>query len=419
MKKEILYREIEKDLAELDKVLKIAKKEAGVEKAINNVKENMKFQAAQLGEYKKREEEFGQIVIRWSDVLEKLTKQGDLSARIETSKLSDKHKIVGKNINRMADFLQNNIEELRKAIGSYSKVLNKIALGELSARIDVEQLKEEYKLLGESLNAILEIFEYDSNEIKQRDAELSQMVSHLSEVLNKVSQQGDMSARVDLSKLSEKYKQTGEDTNKMISATEENIKKLNEQRTHLSRAISSFDSVLSSASKGDLSSRVDLRQISKEYKQTGENINKMISATKEATEDLESLLKELSTPCIKLWEQIVAMPLVGTMTSDRARDAMETILRSITEYDARVAIIDITGVLVIDTMVADRLIKTLKAIKILGAEPVLTGLSPDIASTLVGIGIELDAVTKPSLADGLGYALEFVNKEIREVSKES
>jgi methyl-accepting chemotaxis protein len=154
MKKEILYREIEKDLAELDKVLKIAKKEAGVEKAINNVKENMKFQAAQLGEYKKREEEFGQIVIRWSDVLEKLTKQGDLSARIETSKLSDKHKIVGKNINRMADFLQNNIEELRKAIGSYSKVLNKIALGELSARIDVEQLKEEYKLLGEFLNTI-------------------------------------------------------------------------------------------------------------------------------------------------------------------------------------------------------------------------------------------------------------------------
>jgi rsbT co-antagonist protein RsbR len=156
----------------------------------------------------------------------------------------------------------------------------------------------------------------------------------------------------------------------------------------------------------------------------GNLINIAFSATdvtelKKATEDLENLLKELSTPCIKMSEQIVTMPLVGTITSDRARDAMQTVLTTISKSNARVAIIDVTGVPVIDTMAADRLSKTIKAIGILGAEAVLTGVSPEIAATLVGLGVELDVVMEPSLAEGLSYALEFLGKEIKEKAKAS
>ena len=192
------------------------------------------------------------------------------------------------------------------------------------------------------------------------------------------------------------------------------ITELRRREEDLNEAVETFGEVLSSASAGDLSARVDQSKISEDYKPVGEDINSMIQAAQKSTKDLEDLLRELSTSCIKLCDKIVAMPLIGSMTSDRVRDAMNTILNSITENNARVAVIDITGVPAIDTMVAERLIRTVKSIGILGAEPVVTGISPNIASTLVGLGVELEVVTKSSLAEGLAYAFERINKEVIE-----
>ena len=127
---------------------------------------------------------------------------------------------------------------------------------------------------------------------------------------------------------------------------------------------------------------------------------------------LKHLLGELSTPVLHAWEGIIIMPLVGTLSSDRAQQATQTILESIDRYQARYAIVDITGVSVIDSMVANQLIKTAKAIETLGSEALITGVSAEIATTIVNLGIDMEKImTKNSLLEGLHYAIKAVKNE--------
>ena len=127
---------------------------------------------------------------------------------------------------------------------------------------------------------------------------------------------------------------------------------------------------------------------------------------------LEHMLGELSTPVLYAWEGIIIMPLVGTLTSDRAQQATQTILESIDHYQAKYAILDITGVSVIDSMVANQLIKTAKAIETLGSEALITGVSAEIATTIVNLGIDMEKImTKNSLLEGLHYAIKAVKNE--------
>jgi PAS domain S-box-containing protein len=132
-----------------------------------------------------------------------------------------------------------------------------------------------------------------------------------------------------------------------------------------------------------------------------------------ATDKLNALLKELSTPVIKVWDDILVMPLIGSMTSDRMRDAQYRLLNELYESNSRVIIIDITGVPVMDTMVANGLLKTIKAVKIIGAETIITGVSPEVASTLVTLDVELDTRTASKLSEGLNYALNFLKYNIK------
>lgn len=147
------------------------------------------------------------------------------------------------------------------------------------------------------------------------------------------------------------------------------------------------------------------------------SIARDITARKNAEENLKQLLEELSTPVLYAWEGIIVMPLVGTLTSDRAREAMETLLKSINERKAEVAIIDITGVSVIDSMVADSLGKTVKAVKTLGSEAIVTGVSAEIASTMVEIGTDVDQfITKSTLQSGLQYAISSIEENFKNES---
>ncbi len=135
---------------------------------------------------------------------------------------------------------------------------------------------------------------------------------------------------------------------------------------------------------------------------------------KEYKEKIETqhLLKQLSTPILHAWQSIIVMPLIGEMTSDRAMDAMEKLLEGITKYHAKIAIIDITGVPMVDTMVADSLIKTIKAVKILGSEAVLTGISPEVAATFVKLGVEVEKlITRNTLQEGLKYGIKLVESD--------
>ncbi len=139
------------------------------------------------------------------------------------------------------------------------------------------------------------------------------------------------------------------------------------------------------------------------------SINRMVHDLKNSY----ALIQKLSAPCLKVWDRVLVMPLVGTLTSDRAREVMEAILSMTVKQEARVAIIDVTGIPVMDTATADYLLKTVKAVKILGAEPIITGISPEIAGTIVKMGVELgEVVTKSTLSEGLKHALALIKVEV-------
>ena len=115
---------------------------------------------------------------------------------------------------------------------------------------------------------------------------------------------------------------------------------------------------------------------------------------------------ELSTPVVQLWEGIVALPLIGTLDSARTQVVMESLLQTIVDTRASIAIIDITGVPTVDTLVAQHLLKTVAAARLMGAECLISGIRPQIAQTIVHLGVDLnEVITKASLADALGVAL--------------
>src|SRR5215218_2023135 len=120
----------------------------------------------------------------------------------------------------------------------------------------------------------------------------------------------------------------------------------------------------------------------------------------------QAALRELSTPLIPIMNGVVAMPLIGAIDSARAQQIMETLLEVIGEQRASIAILDITGVRVVDTQVANALIRTAQAAQLLGARVILTGITPEVAQTLVQLGIDLSSVTtRSTLQSGIAYAL--------------
>jgi rsbT co-antagonist protein RsbR len=115
---------------------------------------------------------------------------------------------------------------------------------------------------------------------------------------------------------------------------------------------------------------------------------------------------ELSTPVVKLWGGILALPLIGTLDSERTQVVMESLLDEIVRTEAAIAIIDITGVPTVDTLVAQHLLKTVAAARLMGAECIISGIRPQIASTIVHLGVDLGGVTtKATLADAFAIAL--------------
>ncbi len=118
-------------------------------------------------------------------------------------------------------------------------------------------------------------------------------------------------------------------------------------------------------------------------------------------------LLELSTPVVELWDDILALPLVGTLDSNRTQIVMESLLQKIVETGSSIAIIDITGVPTVDTLVAQHLLKTVAATRLMGADCIISGIRPQIAQTIVHLGVNLgDVTTKATLADAFRFALQ-------------
>jgi rsbT co-antagonist protein RsbR len=127
---------------------------------------------------------------------------------------------------------------------------------------------------------------------------------------------------------------------------------------------------------------------------------------------------ELSTPVVTLWDGIVALPLIGTLDSARTQVVMESLLQAIVQTNSRFAIIDITGVPTVDTLVAQHLLKTITAARLMGAECILSGIRPQIAQTIVHLGINLqDVITKSKMADAFRLALERSGRKVVRIEK--
>jgi rsbT co-antagonist protein RsbR len=117
-------------------------------------------------------------------------------------------------------------------------------------------------------------------------------------------------------------------------------------------------------------------------------------------------LLELSTPVVQLWEGVLALPLIGTLDSARTQVVMESLLQRIIDTGAAMAIIDITGVPMVDTLVAQHLLKTVAAARLMGADCIISGIRPQIAQTIVHLGVQLDVITKATMADAFAVALK-------------
>jgi rsbT co-antagonist protein RsbR len=142
-------------------------------------------------------------------------------------------------------------------------------------------------------------------------------------------------------------------------------------------------------------------------------IDTYIAANLDALGRHQAAIRELSTPVIRVYEKILLLPLVGAIDSHRAHQVMESVLLNIVDAQARCIIIDIAGVPVVDTRVADHLLKTTAAVRLLGAQTILTGITAQVARTMVQLGVDISTMhTVSRLSDGIELALSLVGKAI-------
>src|SRR5262249_31714596 len=128
----------------------------------------------------------------------------------------------------------------------------------------------------------------------------------------------------------------------------------------------------------------------------------------------QAVLQELSTPLINVTDEILIMPLIGSVDTSRAQAVLETLLVGVSERHAHTAILDITGVPVVDTQVADALLRAAQAVRLLGAQVIITGIRPEIAQTIVGLGMDLRGLaTESSLQGGIARALKQTKRPAR------
>jgi rsbT co-antagonist protein RsbR len=128
-------------------------------------------------------------------------------------------------------------------------------------------------------------------------------------------------------------------------------------------------------------------------------------------------IAELSTPVVKLWDGILALPLIGTLDSQRTQVVMENLLQTIVDVEAEIAIIDITGVPTVDTLTAQHLLKTVAAARLMGADCMISGIRPQIAQTMVHLGVELNVISKATLADAFGLALRQTGRTVTKIRR--
>jgi rsbT co-antagonist protein RsbR len=216
-------------------------------------------------------------------------------------------------------------------------------------------------------------------------------------------------------------------TNELVAKLAQTI---NRMATSVEQTMDNLFGVFKRVSEGDYSARAPERAGNDLMAKLGASVNQTIEAVQAATQEREEankrlaetqdMIMSLSTPVIQIWDGVIALPLIGVLDSQRSQQAMEILLERIIRDKARTAIVDITGVPLVDSLVANHLAQTMAAVKLIGAEGILTGISANVAQTLVKLGVDIAGITtRSTLAEGLKYALTRTRAESATAAKES
>jgi rsbT co-antagonist protein RsbR len=216
----------------------------------------------------------------------------------------------------------------------------------------------------------------------------------------------------------------GQAVNELIVELEAVRKQANhnhDSTMELAIGISEFAQVLSDVSQGNLAARLDESAMGNELMSTvGSSINDTIGRIAEQVETIKRqqfAIQELSTPVLELWDDVLALPVIGVVDSRRAAEIMERLLSEITVKQSKYVVVDITGVELVDTKTADHFVKVIKAAELLGARCVVTGIRPAVAQTLVEIGVDLSSITTVrNLQEGFRECLRMIKERQRGVS---
>ena len=191
--------------------------------------------------------------------------------------------------------------------------------------------------------------------------------------------------------------------------------------------------IIANASLGDFSSQIEIKEEDDEFTDVEMGINLMVQGlkaeqdkTEQAFEELQNkvdtiekqqmAIQELSTPVIEIWDRVITLPVIGIVDSKRSEEMMESILDRVVRTQSKCVIIDITGVDVVDTKTADHFIKMVKAVRLLGAECIITGINPDIAQTLTSIGVDMTQIkTMRSLQNGLKESFKILKIKVKQM----
>jgi rsbT co-antagonist protein RsbR len=139
---------------------------------------------------------------------------------------------------------------------------------------------------------------------------------------------------------------------------------------------------------------------------------------KEAVIKQQEAVMRLSTPVVETWEGIVTLPVIGTLDSARARQLTETILNYIGQAKAHIVVVDISGIAAIDTKAASHILRTMQAVRLMGSDVIITGIRPDVATTLVALGVDMTSIqTRSSLREGLEYAYSVLGLKVTKIEK--
>jgi rsbT co-antagonist protein RsbR len=205
------------------------------------------------------------------------------------------------------------------------------------------------------------------------------------------------------------------EVDRLVTVLQERTTQADASSLELALGLSDCFEALSQARKGNLAARVTeatLKSSDELLCKLGEYLNLTLQEMQDTIGRQRSVIRSLSTPILQIWDDVLALPVIGVVDTQRSSDIMESLLAAIVQNRTRYVILDITGVEVVDTKTADHFIKLISSARLLGAQCVLTGIQPAVAQTLVDIGIDLSAVTTMrNLQDGLRECLR--RKEAR------